>query len=147
MALALSKEKVQAQHGLMMFYSLIILFVTNALVLLIANSLFPTHLVLGSMHVPYWWALYHSMFKLTVIDVFAMAFVTYYEWKKGVIFTPKQWMITYFVVDLVALWGITRFAEYMGLGVSSIFVLIIFAAVLDFIQGMAMLALGKTIKM
>lgn len=147
MAIALSKEKVQAQHGLMMFYSLIALFVTNALVILIANAIFPHSIVLGSVHTPYWWALHHSMFKLTVVDVFAMVFVTYYEWKNSVVFTPKQWMITYFVIDLIALWGITRFAEYMGLGVSSFGVLLGLAFVLDMIQGMVMLAIGKTIKM
>ncbi len=147
MAIALSKEKVRSQHGLMMFYSLIALFFTNALVILIANSLFPNDIVLGSLHSPYWWAVHHSMFKLAVIDVFAMVFVTYYEWKKGVVFTPKQWMLTYFAVNLVALWGITRFAEYIGLGVSSIGVLILLAVAFDWVQGMVMMALGKSIKL
>ncbi len=147
MAIALSKEKVQAQHGLMMLCSLIALFITNALVIMIAGSLFPSNVVLGSLHAPYMWAVYHSMFKLTVIDVFAMVFVTYYEWKKGVIFTPKQWMLTYFVVNLAALWSITRYAEYLGLGVSSFGVLLLLAAAFDWIQGMVMLALGKSIKM
>jgi hypothetical protein len=147
MAIALSKEKVQAQHGLMMFYSLLALFATNAVIIMLANVIFPHNVVLGSMHVPYLWAVHHSMVKLTVIDVFAMVFVTYYEWKKGVVFTPKQWMITYFVIDLLALWGITRFAEYMGLGVSSFGVLLVLAFVFDMIQGMVMVSIGKAIKM
>lgn len=147
MAIALSKEKVQAQHGLMMFYSFLALFATNVLVLMIANALFPSNIVLGTYSISYGWALYHSMFKLTVINVFVMPFVTYYEWKKGVIFTPMQWMTTYFVVNSVALWEITRFADNLGFGVSSLLVVILLAAAFDWIQGMVMMGLGKAIKM
>lgn len=147
MAIALSKEKVQAQHGLMMFYSFLALMATNVVVLMLANALFPTHVVLGTLSVPYWWAIHHSMFKLTVISVFVMTFVTYYEWKNSVTFSPKQWMLTYFVVNLVALWGISRFAENMGFGVSSFGVLILLAAAFDWAQGMVMMAIGKAIKM
>lgn len=147
MAIALSKEKVQAQHGLMMFYTFLVLMATNVLVLMVANALFPEHIVLGTYSISYGWALYHSMFKLTVINVFVMPFVTYYEWKKGVIFTPMQWMTTYFVVNTVALWEITRFADNLGLGVSSWLVVVLLAAGLDWIQGMVMMALGKAIKM
>ena len=147
MAIALSKEKVQAQHGLMMIYSFIALFVTNVLVLMLANALFPQAIVLGTYSISYMWAIYHSMFKLTVVDVFVMPLVTYYEWKKGVTFTPQQWMITYFLVDFVVLYGVTRFSESLGLGVSSWIVLALFAFVLDMVQGIVMMQMGKLIKM
>lgn len=147
MAIALSVKKVQAQNGLMMIYSLVALFLSNVLVLLLANSLFPSNVVLGTLSVPYWWAVHHSMFKLAVAGVFVMPLVAYYEWQKSITFTSKQWMTTYFFVNLVALWGISRFAENMGFGVSSFGVLIILALVFDFVQGMAMMGLGKYIKM
>ncbi|MFZ2199789.1 MAG: hypothetical protein WAV40_03295 [Microgenomates group bacterium] len=147
MAIALSKIKVQAQTGLMLFYSFLTLMVTNVLVIFIANALFPSQVVLGSASVPFLWAIHHSMFKLSVIGTFIMSFVAYYEWKKSTTFTPKQWMITYFVVNLVGLWGITRFAENLGLGVSSFGVLIILAIAFDFAQAMSMLSLGKVVKM
>lgn len=147
MAIALSKIKVQAEHGLMMIYSFIALMLTNVVVLMLANYFFPEAVVLGTYSISYWWALHHSMFKLTVINVFVMPLVTYYEWKKGVTFTPKQWMITYFVVNTIALYGITRFAETLGLGVSSWVVVVALAAVLDIVQGMVMMSLGKAIKM
>jgi hypothetical protein len=147
MAIALSKEKVQAQHGLMMIYSFIALFLTNALVLMFANSFFPQSLVLGTYSISYWWAIYHAMFKLSVVGTFVMPLVTYYEWKNGTIFTPGQWMITYFVVNFVVLWGVTRFSESLGFGVSSVYVLALFALVLDMAQGMVMMQMGKLIKM
>ncbi len=147
MAIALSKEKVQAQHGLMMFYTFLILFVVNALVIMIANKMFPTQVVLGTYSISYWWALYHSVFKLTVISVFVMPFITYYEWKNSVVFSPKQWMLTYFVVNIIAVYEITRYADNLGLGVSSWVVVVLLAAALDWLQGMAMMAAGKLIKM
>lgn len=146
MAIALSKEKVQATHGLMMLYTFIALFLTNSLLLILANYLFPTAVVLGSSSAPYWWAIYHSMLKLTVIAVFVMPLVTYYEWKNKVVATSKQWMLIYFIVNLLAFWEITRFAENLGLGVSSWMVVVILAAAFDMVQGMTMMKLGKMIK-
>jgi len=147
MAITLSKEKVQAQHGLMMIYSFIALFVTNALVLMLANALFPQAIVLGTYSITYIWAIYHSVFKLSVVNVFVMPLVTYYEWKNSTTFTPKQWMITYFFVDFLVLYGVTRFSESLGLGVSSWIVLALFALVLDMVQGLVMMQMGKLIKM
>jgi hypothetical protein len=146
MAIALSKEKVQAQHGLMMILTLITLFIVNNLVLHVANMIFPDQIVLGSASVSHWWAMYHSMFKLSVICTMVMPLVTMYEWKNKVVFTPKQWMVTYFVINFGALWIISRFAENFGLGFSSWFVILLFAGVLDMVQGMAMMALGEQSK-
>lgn len=147
MAIALSKEKVQAQHGLMMIYSFIAIFVTNTVVLMVANALFPQALVLGTYSISYWWAIYLSMFELTVINTFVMPLVTYYEWKKSITFTPKQWMITYFVVDFVVLYAVTRFSENLGFGVSSWYALAVFALALDMVQGIVMMQLDNLIKM
>jgi len=146
MAIALSKEKVQAQHGLMMIYSFITLFIVNNLVLHVANMFFPDAIVLGTASISHWWAMYHSMFKLTVICTFIMPLVTFYEWKNKLTFSPKQWMATYLVVNFVALWCISRFADNLGLGFSSWFVILIFAGVLDMVQGVAMMVLGEKSK-
>lgn len=146
MVIALSREKVQAQHGLMIICSFITLFLVNNLVLHLANMLFPNQIVLGTASISHWWAMYHSMFKLTVINTFVMLLVTYYEWKKKTVFTPKQWMASYLVVNFVALWCISRFADNLGLGFSAWGVILLFAAVLDLVQGVAMMALGAKSK-
>ena len=147
MAIALSKEKVQAEHGMMMIYSFIALMLTNVLVLILANLMAPQHVVLGTYSISYWWAVYHSMFKLSVISVFIMPLVTLYEWKKKTIFTPNQWMATYFFVNFFVIWEITRFAENLGFGVSSWGVILILAVIFDMAQGMVMMSIGKLIKM
>jgi hypothetical protein len=143
MAIALSKEKVQAVHGLNMIYTFITMMVVNTILLSLANAVAPEHVVLGTYSISHGWAIYHSMFKLSVIATLFMPLITLYEWKNKTIFTPQQWMMTYFVVNVVSLWGITRFAENLGFGISSWVVLVIVAAVFNFVQGMAMLAVGK----
>ena len=146
MAIALSKEKVQAQHGLMIIYTFITLFIVNNLVLHVANMLFPSQIVLGTASISHWWAMCHSMLRLTLYGTLAMLLVTYYEWKSKTTFTSKQWMLTYLVVNFAALWEISRFANNLGLGFSSWFVILLFAGVLDLVQGMAMMALGEKSK-
>lgn len=146
MAISLSKEKVQAQHGLMIIYSFITLFLVNNLVLHLTNMLFPNQIVLGTASISHWWAMYHSMFKLTVINIFVMLLVTHYEWKQKITFTPKQWMLTYLAVNFIALWCIGRFADNLGLGFSAWWVILLFATVLDLVQGAAMMALGEKSK-
>jgi predicted membrane protein len=59
---------------------------------------------------------------------------------------PKQWMLTYLVINFVALWEISRFADNLGLGFSSWIVILLFAAVIDLIQGGAMMILGEKSK-
>lgn len=145
MSTTLSKETIQGQHSVSAILTFIAMMVTNTAVILGANALFPNQVVLGSLSVPFWWAVYHSMLELSVITLLVLFGVTICEWKTKTIFTPAQWMGLYLVVNVVALWGITRFAEQMGLGVSAWWVLLILAGVFDFLQGMVMMFLGKTV--
>lgn len=145
MPATLSKETIQGQHSMAAILTFIAMMVTNTVVILAANALFPNQVVLGSLSVPFWWAVYHSMLELSVITLLVLFGVTICEWKTKAIFTPAQWMGLYFVVNVSALWGITRFAEQMGLGVSAWWVLLILAGVFDFLQGMVMMFLGKTV--
>ena len=146
MSIALSKEKVQAQHGLMLIFSFIVLFTVNNLVLHLVNLFFPASIVLGTSTISHWWAMCHSMLRLTLIGTAVIPLVTYYEWKKKMTLTPRQWMLTYLVVNFVVLWCISRFADNLGLGFSSWLVILLFAGTLDLAQGFAMIALGKKSK-
>lgn len=143
MSIALSKEKVQAFQGINFIFTFVIMLIVNVVVLMLANLVAPNHVVLGTYSITPWWATYHSMFKLSVAATFFMPLVTYYEWKNKTVFSPKQWLMTYFVVNLVMIWEITRFAENLGFGVSSFLVVVILAAVFNLAQGSAMMFSGK----
>lgn len=145
MSQSVSKETIQGQHSVAAIMTFFAMMITNVTVILAANALFPNQVVLGSLSVPYWWAVYHSMFRLSVITLLVMFGVTIYEWKTRTIFNPAQWMGVYLVVNAFALWCISRFAEQMGLGLSAWWVILILAAVFDFVQGMVMMFLGKAV--
>lgn len=123
------------------------MFITNAVVIVLAQMLFPQAIVLGTHALSYWWAVGMSMSKLAILDAVVMPFVSMYEKKRRKIFSPKEWMALYFVVDLVGIWGISRFSEQFGLGISSWMVAVVLAVVLDFVQGVVMMAYGKMMKM
>lgn len=146
MAIALSKEKVQAQHGILSILTFVVLFVVNNIVLHLANMIAPDHVVLGTASISHYWAMYHSMFKLTVACTFLVPLITYYEWYNKTTFSPKQWMLAYLVFNFAVLWVISRFSENLGLGFSSWFVILVFAGVLDMVQGWSMMLLGEKTK-
>lgn len=54
-----------------------------------------------------------------------------------------DWMKLYFVVNTLSVYLITRFAEIYGLGVSSWIVVLVLAALMDIVQGVSMMQLGK----
>lgn len=141
--LIMNKAEVQAKTALTLVYSFFVLFAVNALVIYLANALFPADVVLGTYSISSWWALHHSVTKLSLIVTFAIAFVYYHEWKRGKDYSPREWMLAYFAVNTVAVWMITRFAENMGLGISHWWVAVLLAVALDWAQGFAMMTVAK----
>ena len=141
--LLVNKAEIQAKVGLTLVFSYFVLFFVNLFVVYIANQLFPQDVVLGTYSLSTWWALHHSMTKLALINTFVIPLVYYHEWKRGSVYSPKEWMLAYFAVNTVAIWGITRFAQVFGLGISHWWVALLLAAALDWAQGIAMMALGK----
>lgn len=141
--LLMSKIEIQAKTGVNLIISFLILFVVNALIIILANRFFPNQVVLGTYSISYWWAIYHSMLKFTLLTTAVMPFVALYEWKKNTTFTNMQWMGLYLVVNVAGLWLVTRFANNLGFGVSAWWVVLVLAVVLDWVQGMAMMAAGK----
>lgn len=136
-------RELQAKVGLNMVATYVIMFAVAMVVIGVANWLFPMYVVLGTAALAPMWALCLTSGKLALITTAMMPLVTYKEWKMKRDFTSRDWMITYFVVDFLAIWLIARFAEHLGLGISSWVVALVLAAILDFVQGMAMIAYGK----
>lgn len=136
-------RQLQAKTALNIVYSFVVLTVTNYLVLSIANWLFPQAVVFGTANMSSWWAMVLSAEKLALMGVVTMAYVYYKEWKRGKNYSPKEWMTTYFFVNVVTIWVVTRFTAQYGFGISSWFVAVLLGAALDWAQGMAMMAYGR----
>jgi hypothetical protein len=142
----MAAEKFPQVSGMTVVISTVILYFVNAIILVLAQMFFPQHIVLGTHALPYYWAVFMSMGKLTLLTTFVMPFVSKYELMRKKIFSPMEWMALYFVVNFVGLWMISRFSEQFGLGFTSWTVVLVLAAVLDFAQGMAMMAYGSMMK-
>lgn len=147
MAIALSKEKVQVQTGLTFLYSYLVLLLCNTLVLFLAHLFFPAQVVLGTYALSPMWSLYLAVTELTVVTTFIIPLVYYHEWKRGKMYSTRDWMLAYFLADTLLVWLLARFADKLGFGISSWFIALLLGLVLDFVQGEGMMTLGKYNKM
>jgi hypothetical protein len=129
--------------GMIFTLSFFLLSIAHILVYGIGNMYFPTHIVVGTHSLTYFWALALSGGVLALLSLLVMPFFTAWEMKKRKELSPLEWMVGYFVVDLAGVWAFTRFSEVFGLGVSSWVVVLALAIVLDIVQGVVMMQLEK----
>ncbi len=129
--------------GMMLVMSTVVVFIVNVLVLFVAHMIAPQTYVLGTHSLDLWWALKMSMGELALLCGLVMPFVGVIEQKRQRIFSPIEWSVLYFIVDVLGLWMISRFSEQYGLGISSWVAILPLALVLDVVQGMVMMAFGK----
>lgn len=131
--------------GMVLVLSFILMFASNSVVLYFANAFFPNQVVLGTHSLPVLAALLISMTALTLDTTFSIPFFRSFENMRGKMLTSGEWMVGYLFINFASLWFIGRFAEYLGLGFSSWMVVLALAAVMDFFQGLVMMALGKAV--
>ena len=141
----MSKEEIQAKVGVNLFLSFWVMLVVNVLVIFLAHLWFPAVVVLGTHALSVSWSLFLSMSFLSLLCVWGMAAVSYHEWKRGRIYSPRDWTMAYFVLDVVAVWVIARFASHLGFGIAHWWVALLLGVVLDFFQGISMMGLGKVL--
>ena len=140
----MAKQNTFEQNpGLFLVLTYFVLLIVNSLVILLANAIFPQHVVLSTIHVSFIWAICLSLSKLTLLDTFAIPFVRQYEIRSKRMLSNTEWMILYFILNFVGLWLISRFAHVLGLGLSSWIVAALLALVLDIAQGGVMMRLEK----
>lgn len=133
----------QLVPGMMTTISYGVLFAANGLVISLANTWFPQFVVLGTVNVSVLWAVLLSAGALALVDTLTMPLFQEYEARRGTMLTSLEWMVGYLVVDFIGIWLITRASEIFGLGVTSWMVVLGLAVVLDVVQGLGMMGMGK----
>lgn len=136
-------SKMLFSSDMMLFWSFFTLYVVNALVLWIANMLFPQSVVLGTHSLSPMWAIVLSMSALALVGTLTIPLVHLYERSSGAMFSAAQWMILYFFENIAAFWLITRYSEQFGVGIVAWYWAVILALVWDVAQGVAMMSLEK----
>lgn len=141
----MAKKMSRFEHNPSMLVALtyVVLLLCNVVVLYFAQMWFPQHIVLGTITMTATWALWMSMGKLALIGILTMPFLAEWEHRRSKLLTPAEWMISYLIINFVGLWGITRFSQIYGLGVTSWMVVASLALVINAVQGAAMMKLEK----
>jgi hypothetical protein len=129
--------------ALQAMWAYVVVTLVSAIVIYVANMIMPDQVVLGTMSLSPWWALMLSAGKLGLLVTVASVLFAEWDDRRRKMMTPMQQIGAYFVVNVAALWLISRFAEVYGLGLSSWVVVAVLAAVIDFLQGFAVMASMK----
>lgn len=107
----------------------------NFAALYLMNKWWPTNIVLGTHFFSPMVALLYTVLPLSILAVGLVPVVEYImdttNWKAN----DYHWLVLSFVVNAAAIWSLTRFAEWVGMGVSSWMVVAAMAIVLTAIQG------------
>lgn len=110
----------------------------NTIVLLVANSFFPRLVVLGTHIVsPFMGALSAG----AIIALFGVGVIPLIEniaTMRRIKLTDMHWMGIYLVLNVLALWIVSRFAEMVGMGIQAWWVAIVLGVAFDMVQGILM---------
>ncbi len=133
------KSNPNAQMSIVFF----LLWLVNIVVIALANAMYPQNIVLGTVSLSHTAALLLSSGVLAWIGTVTMPLFTAIEMRKQMVLAPQHWLLGYLAINSVALWVMGRISDQLGLGFSSWVFVLGLAAVVDFVQGMTMMAYGE----
>jgi hypothetical protein len=120
--------------------------VLHSLVMYVANSFFPSQVVLGNHFFSPVMGLIYAMLPFTVMMVGAIPVIEHLgEMMKRTI-SNTEWMVGYFFLNTIGIWVLGRFAEWIGLGIDSWLVAVALSVVITMIQGMVVGVVMKKAK-
>lgn len=131
--------KKKAETGVMLSLSYFVLAIVTGIVISLAHSIFPESVELGTVSLSNGWSLIHSAGTIALFCTLAIPFFHLYEERRGTMLSSTEWTVGYLIINFVAIYLVTRFAEQFGMGVTSWLVVLILAAVTDVLQGAAMM--------
>lgn len=127
------KEVMSAQKLSLTF---IVWFIGHAVVLYLANTFFPEAVVLGTHQFSVYQSLFYSMLVFTLITVGMIPLIEYAAILQKRALSVMDWIVLYFIINTAGIWVVARFAEMLGLGISSWLVAVALGLVLDLVQGL-----------
>ena len=139
----MKKKLVNKYTGIMLVINFFIIFAVNSLVLYFANLLFPTQIVLGNQSVTYGWSFIHNMATLAILNIFLIPLIREYENKIGKMIESICWIKTYFIANFIGLWILGRFANELGMGLSSWTIALFLALALSIAQKITFILIRK----
>jgi len=130
-----SAKKAEIMSARVLSVTFITWMIGHSSILYLANALFPSHVVLGTNQFSSLQGLFYSMLVFTLIAVGSIPITEYIAILQKKTLKTMDWMVIFFFVNVVGIWLVARFAEQLGLGISSWLVAVALAVVFDIAQG------------
>jgi hypothetical protein len=111
-------------------------FVVNTVTVAAASQVLKDQVVLGTHMISPLMGLLQSMTVFTLLTIGAMPVIELISGMFKMKLQSMHWMAIYLVVNAAALWVTVRFAEMLGVGISSWMIVVLLAAIMDYLQGM-----------
>lgn len=115
----------------------VVFLVVNSVVVLVANTLYPNAVVLGTNLISPLQALLQSMAVFSLVTVAGVPIIETVADQMKLKLGFGHWMVLYAAINAGSLWIVARFAEVLGLGIISWQVVVALAIVMDLVQGAA----------
>ncbi|HYD35834.1 MAG TPA: hypothetical protein VD999_07275 [Vitreimonas sp.] len=112
-----------------------VLLVANMMVIYLSHLVFPGNVVLGTHRFSLFEALLYSQVVLTFMIVGAVPVIELIAEQMRYKLQDMHWMLLYFFLNIGAVWVVARFAEVLGMGISSWMVAVGLAFILNIVQG------------
>jgi hypothetical protein len=110
-------------------------FLASTLLFYLVNLLFPQYLVFGTDQISSWVAMLQSSALLSLLVVGAIPIIEMVGSSMGRKISDSDWMVIYLLLNTIGIWLISRFAEVIGLGISSWVVALVVGFILNLAQG------------
>lgn len=133
MAKAVSSEHMTARQLSLTF---VVWLIAHSLIFYLANRFYPQAVVLGTHELSALQGLAYSMVVFTLITVGSIPVVEMIAGMQNRVLKAMDWMVIYFVINTAAIWVVARFAEQLGMGISSWMVAIVLGLIIDAVQGL-----------
>jgi hypothetical protein len=111
-------------------------FLVTVLLFYIATLLFPSYLVFGTDSISAFAGMLQSAALLSVIVVGVIPVIEMVAASLGRKVSDSNWMVFYLLINTVGIWVLGRFAEVIGMGISSWVVALVLGFVLNLAQGL-----------
>lgn len=141
-----SKLKANQNNGIQLHTTFFVVWFASLVTILIAHLLTPDDIVLGTASLSPTTALLLSSGTIAWITNLTLPLFIAYQTKKKIELSVEHWLIGYLVVNLVAVYFVTRFSHVFGLGIASWMHVIGLAIGLDLLQGLSVMAFGEATK-
>lgn len=110
-------------------------FLVNLLIILATTVLFPSQLVLGNDLVTPLMALIQASFLSSFFVVALVPVVEVFISQLKYQVSSRDWFAIFVVINVMVVWGLSRLAQVVGMGIASWAVALILGMILSLLQG------------